>query len=113
MVYEPPIGAQQPPARPFVYPAISIADRYDVDYTPGGNTRGCNRFAEFSNENCDPQPHRLRRGALVLVGLDTAKFHTAVIVARTLPSSNGDGYLAVVRELRRSWPWSGDPLTIP
>lgn len=26
--------ATQPPARPFVYPAISIVDRYDVDYTP-------------------------------------------------------------------------------
>lgn len=77
-VYEPHIYRLiRPPARPFVYLAITIVDRYDVGYTPqGGNTRGCNRFAEFPNENCDPQPHRLRRHvALVLVGLDTAKFH--------------------------------------
>lgn len=63
--------------RPFVYVAITIVDRYDVGITPqGDNTRGCNRFAEFPKENCDPQPRRLRRRvALVLVGLDTAKFH--------------------------------------
>lgn len=65
------------PTRPFVYVAITIVDRYDVGITPqGDNTRGCNRFAEFPKENCDPQPRRLRRRvALVLVGLDTAKFH--------------------------------------
>lgn len=73
------ISAYKTAGASFCLPRDNYRRIVTTSVTPqGGNTRGCNRFAEFPNENCDPvtAPHRLdRRVALVLVGLDTAKFH--------------------------------------